>query len=269
LVIWQRAVQAGAAAQRNQGVALTTQPFIWFFDDDIVFEPDCVQNLWHAIESDEMLGGVNAMITNQRYSKPGKVSRTLFRLLHGKSEASYAGKCIGPALNLLPEDDSVLPEVVPVEWLNTTCTIYRKSALRIPPFSEHFTGYSLLEDLALSLTIGRNWKLANARTARIFHDSQPGVHKDNPTRIAEMALVNRHYVMNHVLHRNSLTDHVKLGLLEAFGVVTSLVAPGSWKTLPFVLIGKARGFWSILTQRQALSDDLAPRPSEAVALKSE
>src|SRR5678816_1730591 len=44
-VIWQRAVQSGAAAQRNQGVALTTQPFIWFFDDDIVFEPDCVQKL--------------------------------------------------------------------------------------------------------------------------------------------------------------------------------------------------------------------------------
>src|SRR5438477_8176666 len=36
----------GAAAQRNQGVAIATQPFILFFDDDIIFKPDCIRRLW-------------------------------------------------------------------------------------------------------------------------------------------------------------------------------------------------------------------------------
>ena len=135
--------------------------------------------LWQALQSDTALGGVNAMITNQQYGTPGRVSRTLFRLLHGKPEATYAGKCIGPALNLLPEDRPDLPEVVPVEWLNTTCTLYRWKAMPQPPFPEHFTGYSLMEDVTLSLIVGRNWKLANARTARIYHDSQPGTHKQD------------------------------------------------------------------------------------------
>src|SRR5437764_11489480 len=35
---WLPAKLCGAASQRNQGVATATQPFIWFFDDDIVFK---------------------------------------------------------------------------------------------------------------------------------------------------------------------------------------------------------------------------------------
>src|SRR6476661_5297326 len=35
LVTWHRAERLGAAAQRNQGVALTVQPIIGFCDDDI------------------------------------------------------------------------------------------------------------------------------------------------------------------------------------------------------------------------------------------
>ena len=45
----------------------------------------------------------------------------------------------------------IFPEVASVEWLNTTCTIYRGEALPSPPFCNQFTGYSLMEDLALSL----------------------------------------------------------------------------------------------------------------------
>src|ERR1700732_2245411 len=47
-LMWQHAVVRGAAAQRNEGVAATTQPFIWFFDDDILFDPQCIPRLWAA-----------------------------------------------------------------------------------------------------------------------------------------------------------------------------------------------------------------------------
>src|SRR4030081_113783 len=118
--------------------------------------------------------------------------------MSGKREVSYPGSVLGPAVNLLPEDREDLPEVVPVEWLNTTCTLYRREALPDPPFHDHFNGYSLMEDLTLSLTVGRRWKLANARTARIYHDSQPGTHKSDPALLAEMQLINRHFVMTRI-----------------------------------------------------------------------
>src|SRR5437762_10351673 len=125
------------------------------------------------------------MIANQHSCSPGLASRTVLRLIHGKGESSYAGRVICPAVNLLPEDSDDLPEIVPVEWLNLGCTIYRRDALPSPPFDSFFRGYSLMEDVVLSLRVAeRGWKLANVRTARIFHDSQPGVHKSD---IAERA----------------------------------------------------------------------------------
>lgn len=88
------AKRIGAAAQRIQGLAAATQPFVWFFDDDILFEPDCVARLWDGISTDARLGGVNAMIVNQKYSPPGRVSRTMFALMRGRRESSYAGKVL-------------------------------------------------------------------------------------------------------------------------------------------------------------------------------
>jgi hypothetical protein len=152
---------------------------------------------------------------------------------------------LGPAVNLLPEDRENLPEVVPVEWLNTTCTLYRREALPSPPFDSVFTGYSMMEDLTLSLRVGKKWKLANARTARIFHDSQPGSHKSDPVALAEMELVNRYYVMTQVMGNRRFRDFVRLFLWEAFQLSACAVASQSRPTLPALWRGKWRGLWLI------------------------
>jgi GT2 family glycosyltransferase len=251
-LVYRTARKAGAAAQRNEGVSYAAHSNLLFMDDDILFEEDCLQRLWEALKSDDELGGVNATIINQQYSSPGLFSRILFRLLHGRYEASYAGKCIGPAFNLLAEDRDDLAEIVMVDWLNTTCTLYRKEALPNPPFADHFEGYSLMEDVALSLTVARDWKLANARTARIYHNSQLAAYKNNQTSLARMELINRHYVMTRVMNRTTAMDYAKLALLEVFGVVTPLVSARAWRSLPSVLLGKARGVGSILRQRGVL-----------------
>lgn len=247
VVTYSKAVEVGAATQRNQAMPRASQDAILFLDDDIVFEDGCVMRLWEALESDAHLGGVNAMITNQRYTPPGLVSGSLFRILNGKYATTYAGKCIGPALNLLPEDRPDLPDVVSVEWLNTTCTLYRRAALPEPPFSSHFTGYSLMEDVALSLTVGKKWKLANARTARIFHDSQSAQYKKSKAALAKMELINRHYVMTRVLGRRGASDFLKLALLESFSVATSLASTAGWPALPAVAFGKLEGVAHILS----------------------
>jgi GT2 family glycosyltransferase len=244
-VSWCRAELAGAASQRNQGVRAASQSTVGFMDDDVLLEPDCFARLWRALNSDNRIGAVSAMITNQRYQSPGRVSRFVFRLMDGRAESSYAGSVLGPAVNLLPEDREDLPEVVPVEWLNTTCTLYRREALPDPPFPEQFQGYSLMEDVTLSLVVGRRWKLANARTARIYHDSQPGSHKVDPKLVAEMQLINRHYVMTKVLGRNRISDYLKLFLFELFSLASTLQAPSGRAVFGPTLRGKARASWFI------------------------
>ena len=140
-VLWEPAKIGGAAAQRNQGVRLATQPVICFFDDDVLFFADCIARLWKALQSDTGLGGVNAMITNQFYQPPRLVSRWMLRVMAGRVQTSYAGLVLGPAINLLPEDRNDLPDIVPVEWLNLGCTLYRREALPDPVFANYFTGY--------------------------------------------------------------------------------------------------------------------------------
>ncbi|MGH9881417.1 MAG: glycosyltransferase family 2 protein [Pyrinomonadaceae bacterium] len=264
---WVRAAVAGAAKQRNQGMKHASQDTILFMDDDVLFEPECISRLWSSLNSDPRLGGVSSMIVNQKYQSTGAASRWLFRILHGRSESSYAGKCIGPALNLLPEDHPALPETVPVEWLNTTCSLYRKRALPEPPFSRHFTGYSFMEDVALSLEVGRNWKLANARTARIYHDSRTADYKNDQLALAKMQLVNRHFVMTHYLGRDRATDYFKLALLETFELVTPLTSFKGWKALPARLLGKLRGMAAIIRNggARAKAETVADHRSELVS----
>lgn len=242
-VRWFRAKRRGAAIQRNEGVDYAQQPNIAFCDDDILFEPECIARVWAALESDPALGGVSATITNQMYSPPGRITRRLYPLLAGKRFSTYAGRVLGPAVNLLPEDLPELPEVVPVEWLNLGCTLYRRDALPSPPFPAYFTGYSLAEDLTLSLTVGRKWKLANARTARIFHDSQPGDHKRSYVHLASMELLNRHFVMTRVLGRRGPGDYLRFALWEAFQIAAS--ASGGARRVSLEIAGKLRGLFTL------------------------
>ncbi|MEO0855076.1 MAG: glycosyltransferase family 2 protein, partial [Cyanobacteria bacterium J06648_11] len=150
-------------------------------------------------------------------------------------------------------DRPELPEVVPVEWINTTCALYRRSALPDPPFPKHFTGYSLMEDVTLSLTVGKQWHLANARTARIYHDSQPGDHKNNAAVLAKMDLVNRYYVMTQILERQTADDRVKLVAQQLFSVAASLTSPRGWIELPLVLWGKVGAIAEIATSSTSQS----------------
>lgn len=244
-VIYIRTSTPGAASQRMEGLDFATQPTIWFLDDDIILEKECVQRLWNGFQFKSNVGGVSAMITNQKYTAPGTLTRWMYRLMHGKNLSTYAGKVIGPGWNLLPEDEPDLPEYVPCEWLNTTCTMYLRTVLPNPVFHSHFKGYSLMEDVSLSLIIGRSNLLLNARTARIFHDSQPGSHKNDVTNRSRMELVNRHFVMTEVQGRTNLIHYIKLFIFELFGIVTCLRYWKGFRELPKVIFGKLLGVRAI------------------------
>ena len=243
-VLYVKADVAGAASQRVLGLKHASESVVWFLDDDVILEDGVVERLWGGI-GQQGVGAVNAMISNQRYTKPGRVTRMMYWLMYGSHLSTYAGKIIGPAWNLLPEDEPGLPDYVECEWLNTTCTMYRREVMPDPIFPKTFEGYSLMEDVALSVTIGRKYKLLNARTARIFHDSQSGAHKNNVRRVTCMQLVNRHYIMSRVLNHKSLSAYLKLVVFELFGLSSCLYNRKEWKNFFPVLVGKLQAIYII------------------------
>lgn len=183
----------------------------------------------------------------------------------GKSH-SYAGRVLGPAINLLPEDCGSLPEIVPVEWLNTTCAMYRLDVLPRPAFASHFTGYSLMEDLTLSLEVARRWRLVNARTARIFHDSQNGSHKSNVTDLSAMELINRHYVMVYVLHRSTAVDYLKLLVWEMFLLAVAVRSKPSLEYVGKTIRGKLRASRHLAIANRRRAASAVERASEGPGL---
>ena len=244
-----KAEMKGAALQRIQGLSRAKYPFILFMDDDIILEEYCIEKLWNGLNDNILAGGVNAFITNQYYHTPGSITNYFYQTMHGKKLDTYAGMCIGPAWNLLPAKESTGILYNEVDWLNTTCTLYRKVALPDPLFSSHFQGYSLLEDVALSLTIGKNWKLYNIPSARIFHDSQPGAHKNSVYSLAKMELINRFFIMKNVMGRSTLIYKLKLILFETWGIAASLKHSAGWKNLVPVIMGKLAAIPDLIRQR--------------------
>jgi len=71
------------------------------------------------------LGGANAIITNQQYHPPGRISSTFYGWLNGgrwnpmrtchRTGGQFS--CPGPA---------DLPPVVRTDWLDLGCTLYRR-----------------------------------------------------------------------------------------------------------------------------------------------
>jgi len=244
-LVYKRAVVKGAASQRNEGIAVSTQPFIAFMDDDVYLEADCFALLWAAINSSSDVGGVNALITNQQFHPLGRISRTVYRLFTSKEQLkNLEGKTIGPSVNFLSSEKNKLAWI-PVDWLNLGLTVYRRAALPDPVFDPHFTGYSFMEDAALSFVVSRKWKLYTVRDARIFHDSQPGDHKNNVEQLAEMEMVNRYYIMTRILHKTSIKNKVDFIIFQLFYITASggLFDFKTWK-------GKLKGIKKIWINRK-------------------
>lgn len=249
-LLWRPAQTRGAAAQRNQAMTDIAGEAVLFMDDDVLFEPDCIARLWTAFQSDRMIGAVSGFITNEAFARPGFAWRLLLRWLAGTKLDSYAGRCVGPAAIQMPADDPSLPEIVPIDWMPTGCALFRRAALPTPLFDPFFKGYSYMEDAALSLRVGKSWKLVNARTARLYHDSQPGEHKADMTALARMEMINRHHVMTTLLGRGSPSDIRRLAVYEFARVVSlGLNRASRWKFRP-ALRGKIAALREIRRARK-------------------
>jgi GT2 family glycosyltransferase len=244
-VVTETASVCGAGAQRNQAAALSSQPFLWFLDDDVDLEPGCLSALWQAMMEDAMLGGCNALISNQQYAQPGRGLRRLLAWVGCPASGSLAGRCCGPAVNFLPA--SIPPdEKGRVEWLNTTCTLYRRSALPDPTFLAFFHGYSLMEDLALSLEVGKRWRLRSVPEARIYHDSVPAPYKSKVISRQAMEVANRWYVARRIMYRKALPLCVQMLIMQMIGLLALLRNPERWSSFPGWAIGTGVGLWRIV-----------------------
>jgi GT2 family glycosyltransferase len=243
---YERAHRLGLAPQRNQAVTAATQPFVWFLDDDMILESDCVRHLFDAIATDDSIGGVTATLTNEPYHPPGRATRALMQWFEGGIERdTYASACVGPGWTFLHDDAREGPALMPAEWLGGGCTIYRKAALDVPAVPDHFEGGAIGEDVAASVHVAQSWQTFHVRAARAIHDSQGGSHKRSLVRLADQGIRHRYYIMTRIMGRDTPRDVLNFIVMWLFSLTSLLRSPRTWKYLAPNIAGYLTAVWKI------------------------
>jgi GT2 family glycosyltransferase len=223
-VRYERALKPSAAVQRNQGAWLVTTPLVAFLDDDVYVPPGSLEKICGAFEADpeEKIGGIAARIEGMQHPIPGGLLRFYYRLQAGFPHPTYGGKLFGAAINCLPTySETGEGDLIPADWLNSTCVFYRTPLFAREKFPE-FEGYSFLEDVHLSARVGRTHRLYFHRTAAFEHRDAPSTFKRDTRELARMRVRHQRLVAHDILGLREPSLSWKLLLHRLFASVSIL-----------------------------------------------
>jgi GT2 family glycosyltransferase len=196
-VRYERALKPSAAVQRNQGAALVETPLVLFVDDDAILPPPTAEKICSSF-TDEQIGGIAARIEGMQHRAPRGILRRYYRWQAGYDHPTFGARLFGAAINCLPTYEEEGGDLIPSEWLNSTCVFYRTPLFQREKFPE-FEGYSFLEDVHLSARIGRTHRLYFHRTATFIHNDAPSTFKRNAPALARMRLRHQRIVARDIL----------------------------------------------------------------------
>jgi GT2 family glycosyltransferase len=190
-----------AAAQRNAGIQVCnpTATLIGFADDDITFEPQAFANMlsfWKDAAPDILGAAFNIRNYPDRGKSILKHSVLAERLgLYSSKLGSVSGSGWQTIIGEQAKTQFV-------DWLPSTAVLFRREVFGHNVFDEFFEGYSYLEDLDFSYTIGRAGRLAVVADAGFSHFPSPR-GRVSARKFGRYEVRNRLYFVKK--HRLSLT----------------------------------------------------------------
>ncbi len=157
--------QPGVARSRNLGVQLAQADIVFFFDDDVILEPEYIAETLSVYEADQAgeIAGVGGVITNAHLS----LSVRLYELWRGHPLWGH-GRVFPDGFN--QGNYEAVREVQSVEWLASGVSSYRRSVKLKYPFSEGFAGYETIEHC---YHMRRKYRLLITPGARLAHMQSP------------------------------------------------------------------------------------------------
>jgi GT2 family glycosyltransferase len=194
--------ERGLTRQRNLALALASTDLLAFFDDDMVLDPACLQEMERPFRTDAAIVGVGAVIANQRQTAPPalwRVRRGLYMVSHLRP-GSYCRSGMS-----IPWSFATGDALREGDWLPGGCTMWRTADASDVGFCSFFTGYAQGEDLDFSLRVKRRGRLVVAPSAQVHHlHDQEG--RPNPFELGYMAIANRFQIQERGLQDRAWTD---------------------------------------------------------------
>jgi GT2 family glycosyltransferase len=236
-----------AVRQRQAAIAAATGSCLLLLDDDVVLEPDCVEQLLAMLRSHPDAVAAVADFTNQPWPGPTRLWRFYVRRVLGLPEGAWQGRVVGPLLRFGYNPSPTHP--MPMEWLGAGNSMVLHSAYeRAGGFSNFFLHRCAMnEDVDLGLKLSRLGRIYLCPAARMRHEQAPG-GRARATAINEDDLYNRYLVLHHTLGKSKLRA---LALVLAFFAVETLsntynsVARLDPKLVLLPLLGRARAIFRI------------------------
>ncbi len=208
-VIYKREVP-GSARQRNIGFSISKGRYLFFFDDDVILEPEYIQAVCDTFSrhKEGQLGGITGKITNihQDSSLWDRAFKGIFFLSDfGKGGVKLSGF---PSLRIGDEPSYV-------EILSGCNMVYPREVFSQFLFDERLTGYSYMEDIDLSFRISRRYRLYYQPKARLEHF--PTSYKTYGSRALRRMMIQNH---RYLFRKNQPQDlpHVLSHWISILGV---------------------------------------------------
>ena len=180
--------------QRNAGMR-ELEPDITiagYLDDDLVLEPDAIENMLRFWESAAPeFGGAAFMITNA----PAP------RWLAAKSLFGIDGPVPGRMLRSgFPSSFGRPAHNVECDWLYGGATVWRREIIARYHYDEWFLGTGFMEDVDFSFSVREHYRLIVVAQARVAHYSAP-TRPDRERLLGTWQVVNRMYFVRKHTHR--------------------------------------------------------------------
>ena len=154
----------GQIRQRNMGIALLDgrTPLVAAMDDDIVFEPDAVEQMiafWNTAPADTAAVQFNIVNTPP---EPDTWLRRLFGL-----SGPDPGKVMRSGLST---SNCQATRDYRADWVSGGATVWRADVLRRHPHRELPSRWAISEDVIFSYGIGRQYPLYVCAASRVRHE---------------------------------------------------------------------------------------------------
>jgi len=186
----------GLTKQRNIGVAASHGDIIYFFDDDIILEPNFLQIMNNSFRRHpDYMGGMGEM---KDLARPGlstierflRAADNIYGYLFLLTLDNGDGKFHKSGLPRYPHGTTGFREV---EDLNGGLTGYRRVVFDEFQFDERLTGYSYMEDVDFSRRVSYKYRLFYNPEAKVEHRVGAGGRGER-RRNREMFILNHQYL---------------------------------------------------------------------------
>lgn len=241
--------EPGLAYQRNVGLDLAYGEILFFFDDDIILEPNYLATTLATFDKSNNSVAVvygriidSPLSPNTLFSKIhtsiGNIQNRIFYLARAGN-----GKFLPSGFPTFIFDRERARET---EYMPGGLTAYRSEIIKRFRFDEHLTKYSFMEDDDIGYRLSRQYKILYLPEARCQH-LHASMNRLSPFEASKMLLINHHY-----LFRKNFPHTIR----NRYAHILSLIGyplEQLWNLNLRKFFGSLYGIWSIIFKCDPLS----------------